>query len=190
MTNEKEFSILRHTKQTGTSIIELLLSLIISITIGSLAFPSFSTMVSGNALENKAQLLLSNLNYARYYAISHAENVMLCSIANNACGTVNDWNNGWMIFIDENKDKKFNPSSEKLLLKQQTNQKTINNLDYSITFRKHQAYTYFKANGSAWPNGSFKLCSTNHPTTSNAVVLSMSGRARIASAKEAQYRCK
>jgi len=176
-------------RQAGISLLELLITLLISIVIGGAAFPNFSLFVSANSLENRAQELFIELQHGRYHAISHSVNVMLCPIKGDSCGDAVDWTRGWILFVDKDKNKKFDPETEELLSKRSWIAKTNSGSNMSLSFRKNQAYTYFKPDGTAWPNGTFRLCSTTQPSASSAVVLSMSGRARIASSSEAIHRC-
>lgn len=169
--------------QTGFSLLECVVSMFIAFSLFSVVMPVFSRLTTSTILESQAELLLTHLHLARNYAISENTRVMVCPNNNQRCGNKNHWKNGWLVFSDSNRNRKYDLAEPILQL---------HNINYSnvmLGFRKRPDYVYFKASGSAWPNGTFKFCDQNNVVEASAVVISMSGRPRRPMPYEAPVTC-
>jgi type IV fimbrial biogenesis protein FimT len=87
----------------GFSLIELMVTIAIVAILVAVAFPSFEGSIRNNRLASATNEMLASLSLARMEALRNPEGAVLCATADGTtCG--NDWNSGWMVFIDVNGD--------------------------------------------------------------------------------------
>lgn len=94
-------------KLTGFTLIELIVTLAVVGVLLTLGLPSMKTFVQGDRLIAASNELLSALNIARSEAIKNNVSVTLCESEDGAtCNNpgTGKWQNGWIVFIDSNRD--------------------------------------------------------------------------------------
>ncbi|WP_370977748.1 GspH/FimT family protein [Agaribacterium sp. ZY112] len=97
------------------SMFELLITLLISSLLLSIAIPSFSELIRKNQARTDLNALQHELNYARIHAVSSHTHTLLCpSINQQDC--VNDWSQQRMIFADTNANERRDNNEALLLL--------------------------------------------------------------------------
>lgn len=85
---------------SGLSLLELLITLtVIAITLG-FGIPSLSRQAQANQVKTATNGLLEAMDIARSKAVSTNKRVTVKKL--------DDWNNGWEIFIDRNNDGQLN----------------------------------------------------------------------------------
>ncbi len=91
-------------KQTGLTLIELIITLAIAAILVVAAVPGFNTMVKNNRRAATVNRLLTDINLARSEAIKRTRNISICrSNDGNTCGSGGvNWNDGWIVFVDNN----------------------------------------------------------------------------------------
>ncbi len=102
-------------KYSGFSLIELMIALaVLSITI-SLVAPSYHDATVRRQLSSTAIDLMSALNYSRSEAVRLGKYVVFCnSPSGTDCATQANWGQGWMSFVDDNKNDSLD-SDEQIL---------------------------------------------------------------------------
>jgi type IV fimbrial biogenesis protein FimT len=93
-------------KQTGFTLIELMVVLILAAILLSVGIPSFRDFVRNSRMSAQANDLLSGINLARSEAIKRRSPVTLCSGAAPTCDGGN-FQDGWFVFLDENGNGTF-----------------------------------------------------------------------------------
>lgn len=93
-------------KHSGFTLIELMAVLAIAAILASVAVPSFRSMIQNNRLATQANELTGTLNFARSEAIKRGNSVTVC-VSNNQAGCTGGttWENGWIAFVDVNRDQ-------------------------------------------------------------------------------------
>jgi type IV fimbrial biogenesis protein FimT len=92
-------------KERGLTLLEILVTLLVFIIIGSLAVPGFQLYKQNSSRVTQINDLVSELNFARSEAVKRNLNVTLCASADLAtCSNVNNWTTGWIIFVDDNQN--------------------------------------------------------------------------------------
>ena len=90
-------------RQTGVTMIELMIVIVIAAILATIAAPSFNDFIENTRLTSTMSQLTGDLNRARSEAIKRNSWVLVCARSSNtACGA--DWNNGWLVCQDSSND--------------------------------------------------------------------------------------
>lgn len=84
-------------QQSGFTLFELLITLVISILLLLIALPNFNDLVQRSRVMAASQELQDAISLARSTAVSTNSRTMLVA-------TNNQWHEGWTLFIDTNND--------------------------------------------------------------------------------------
>jgi type IV fimbrial biogenesis protein FimT len=102
-------------KCDGFSFIELMITVVVTVVLATIAIPSFWNMIQANRVTAEANGLVSALTYARSEAVKRGERVSFCPSDGEqptpACGE--NWANGWLVFI--NPDGTAEPDADDIL---------------------------------------------------------------------------
>jgi len=87
----------------GVTLTELMVTImIVSILLG-IGVPSYRYMTNSSRTTTEVNLLLGDLQFARSEAIKQGLPVTICpSAAGTSCDSTSTWQNGWIIFLDNN----------------------------------------------------------------------------------------
>lgn len=92
-------------RQTGVTMMELMIVVAIAAILATIAAPSFSDFINRTRQTSTMTQLTSDLNRARSEAIKRNRRVLVCvRSTDTACGTGTNWQNGWLVCYDENQD--------------------------------------------------------------------------------------
>ena len=98
-------------KQTGLTLIELMVTLAVAIILVAVGMPLFSGIVANNRAVAQTNSMVSALNLARSEAVRRGTPVAVCAsttalpTASPACATSSPvWTNGWFVFADDDDD--------------------------------------------------------------------------------------
>ena len=100
-------------KLYGFTLVELLVTLTIAAILLAVGVPSFRTVIQNNRLITGTNDLVSVLNFARSEAVTRGIRVTVCKSSDQAtCDTSsNGWEQGWIVFTDENNNAAYNPTA-------------------------------------------------------------------------------
>jgi len=99
----------------GFSLIELVVALSIAGILISYALPSLHSIRLNKTLMNERDRLMVSLAYARTHAVNTQQQVIVCpSLSGHDCDNQSNWNQGWIIFDDPNRNRQLD-TNEKLL---------------------------------------------------------------------------
>lgn len=109
----------------GFTLVELMVTVAILVILLAIGVPAMQGFLAQRQVAAKGDALASAMRYARSEALKRALPVSMCRTSNPdsttpACaaqGGANDWNTGWLIFVDSNGDG--NLDANELLLKVQ-----------------------------------------------------------------------
>ena len=88
-------------KNSGFTLIELMVTLSIAAILMGIAVPSFQTVIKDNRIVTQTNQLVTALNLARSEAIKRGVRVTVCKSANRAaCTTAGTWDQSWLVFVD------------------------------------------------------------------------------------------
>jgi len=162
-------------RQNGFTLLELIITLaviaILSVTLSSVS----ASFISSNKVSAAVNKIASDMSYARTEAISRNQNVELCKTLDGiTCSRTNQWEKGWMIFVDENRNRRREANEERL--KHQPAVGTVN-ITYRGTGSSH--YIRFRSDGATGVNGTFAFCADSIGDNKKALILFRTGRLRL-----------
>jgi type IV fimbrial biogenesis protein FimT len=173
----------------GFTMMELLITLAVAAILLGIAAPNFRSAVQQVQQENRVIELTGALNFARSEAIKRASRVSVCARATDtACGT--DWNNGWLVFIDNSTNAGVIDATETILRLAAALPVGLNVSNKAITTGAADAiqrsFVRFGPRGlSSWRGaGTFTFCDDRGVSAARAINVSMSGDVRQARADD------
>ncbi len=163
-------------KKYGYTLIELLITLSIVSIFSLNVFPNLSALLAQQRSAVLTNNLAGALAYARSEAITKHTTVLTCQSNNGSeCNRSGNWHNGWIIFIDKNRNKQRDPDETLLRVYAAENNGTQATFRGSAGIRHYMKY---KPSGQAFPNGSFLICNPNIGV-GKALIMYRSGRLRL-----------
>lgn len=101
----------------GFTSIELMVTVAIVALLSAIAAPSFSLIIERWRILETVEIMKSSLMFARSEAIKRGGNLYLEKLPKTTVGCVTDgtnqdWDCGWVIFVDANGDKRWNAGEE------------------------------------------------------------------------------
>jgi type IV fimbrial biogenesis protein FimT len=92
-------------KQTGLTLVELMVTLAVAIILLAVGMPMFSGVVANNRATAQANTFLAAFKLARSEAVKRGTEVSVCAVDDPdadpiICGTNSDWANGLLVFTD------------------------------------------------------------------------------------------
>ena len=160
----------------GFSLIELLSTLTIGMLILASGIPGLHRLQANNRQSSEINAFITHFHLARSEAIKRSTRVTLCpSQDGTSCDNTVSWEHGFMLFVDENGDKKHDKQEPVLRIydEHMDNQISIS----STTGRR--SLTYFPDGGSPGSNVTITFCDPQEATPPKAIIISNTGRPRV-----------
>jgi len=108
-------------KQSGFTLIEMMVVLAIAVILTTTAVPSFQTFIQNNRMTTASHQFIASLNLARSEAVKHGKQVTICKSSDSAnCTASNGWEQGWIIFVDEDGNGARDVGTDEILRVQNT----------------------------------------------------------------------
>lgn len=162
---------------TGFTLTELMITLAIIAIVASMLFPA-ATLIDDTRLSNQVNIFAGHLRLARSEAIKQVEWVNICkSLDETTCDNSGEWHQGWITFVDQNRDRQRNAGEE--LLKVGASDSPSVSIDFGGTPTSN--YIVYYPTGRSMNNGTFTFCSKQEEVHPRALVFF---RGRVRSARE------
>ena len=175
-------------KQIGFTIVELMATLAVAAILLAVGIPSYETLVKGSRLTTGNNDLVSGLNLARSEAVKRGMRVTVCKSANAvtaatpSCAAGDGWEQGWIIFTDQNSNAAYNSATETLLQVHDAMASSITAVgDATITSYISYVLTgQSQQTGGGLQSGAIKLCDDRTGDFGKNLVISTTGRIHTA----------
>lgn len=171
----------------GFSLLELIITLLIISLLVSLAMPNFMSRIQDDRLTSQINEFAAALYLTRSEAIKRGGRVTMCKSAESAesaeCTTDGGWEQGWLIFEDNNSNATFDKDKEDLIIKHEPLYQNLQ-LRGNTSVEDYISYTasgHVKKITNAIMIGSLTLCDnrTDPAVNMKRLLLIASGRFRI-----------
>jgi len=184
---------------SGFTLIEMIVTVSIVAILASIAAPSFSSMLERSRATAQANEMVSALLLARSEALKRRNNVTVCtSIDQTTCAGngEQDFSNGWIVFVDCNKDRVVDTSAgngitvncgnvdasgnivleDETVIKAQLGSKGMNVNKGGATSNAH--YFTYNFTGRSDVSATFTVTKASSSTTLKEVRIALTGRVR------------
>ncbi|WP_394200160.1 GspH/FimT family pseudopilin [Shewanella waksmanii] len=158
-------------QSTGFNLVEMMTTLVIAITLTSVALPSLTELYLAFRTEMAIRSIQSTLQLARNSAINYGARVSACPIVDGSCH--NDWRQGITIFIDLGEPNTLDGQDQVLL--------TTGSFHQDDFVRYNRAAIRFQRDGLAsGTNGTLSYCPKDKASPlSKSLVINQAGRIRF-----------
>jgi type IV fimbrial biogenesis protein FimT len=159
----------------GYSLLELLVTLTLVVVLLSLGVPGLRDLALDARRLADVNAFVSAIQLARSESAKRAQAVVLCQTADSVvCGTSGQaYDRGWMVFVDADEDSPPRRDDEEILL-----------LHHSPvmqgSIRSNRAFYVFRPYYRRSTNGTVVFCDLRGPAAARAVIVSYTGRPRVA----------
>ena len=159
----------------GFSLFELLYVVAVAGVLAAIAIPSFSAVVYDSRRTAALNAVVGTIQFARSEAVKRAEEVVLCKTGGaSRCAAVGDWETGWLVFVNLDRDSPPKLDANEPLIQQH------GALPSARISANRDAFT-FRPFAKASTNGTVVYCDSRGSVAARAVIVSPSGRPRISS---------
>ncbi|MEP6790575.1 MAG: GspH/FimT family pseudopilin [Ramlibacter sp.] len=166
----------------GFTLVEMLVSLVITSILMSAAIPSMTAAVDSIRLSSASSMFISALHLARSEAIKRNGRVVVCKSADGvSCAVSGGWEQGWIVFHDANGNG-LREGSETIVLHEHALSAGLK-LAGNLNVARYVSYTALgtaKLVDGAFQAGTLTLC--KHAAdggNAHQIVLSATGRPRL-----------
>lgn len=163
-------------RQSGITVIELLVSIAILGIIFAIAIPSYGSAMARVKMGEAESAIFTSINNAVNFSFIGGTRAVLCPSSNGvSCDNSFDWSRGWLVFEDKNANRERDAEDIKLA--------SIDQISTELQILSSEGRTriaFQSGGGNFGSNAHFKLCDKRSPQRSRSLFLSNTGRIRVA----------
>ncbi len=161
--------------QKGFTLVESLTTVCLGAVLLSQGIPSMMNLASANRITTELNTFTAHLHLARSEAIKTNYVAVICpSKDGDTCLGSQDWHNGYMLFIDQDSDRKRDKNEPVIRYH------PIDNQVLTVDAGRRKTISYQSTGWAKGSNLTVTFCALSGNTKPRAVVVSMTGRSRIA----------
>ena len=172
-------------RESGLTLVELMLVLTMMAVVTSLAAPSFRSLWVKRSVLLAAETLLGDLRYARSESLQRARPVLVCQ-SSNAMSCTRDgaaWAKGWIVFVDSNGSAQIDGDNAdgpaEALLRVQATLPALASIVSNVSTGHSITYQATGSAKSAAQTIVFTPAGSVPPDSMRALCISLQGRARV-----------
>jgi type IV fimbrial biogenesis protein FimT len=170
---------------SGYSLFELLVTTSLIAMLLMIGVPSFGAMLARHRQQVEVNALFHAIHLARKESIMRRKVVSLCPSADGAqCLPVKDWSPGWLMFENSDRDSPPRVDPGEAVLRRHS-------VDAGVAITANRRAFTLRATFLRATNGTFVVCDRGNRIKPKGLVISYTGRPRVAMATPAgrPYRC-
>ena len=158
----------------GYSLYELLLTLGLAAIVFGLGLPSLAFFAADNRLRVEADALFHAVHLARQQSITARHVVTLCpSVDGESCDPENRWSTGWILFANSTGGAEAHRDDDEPVIWR-------HKVGRSVQIDANRRFFSFRSTVRRATNGTLKICDHARRAPTRAVVVSFTGRPRVA----------
>lgn len=159
----------RHGRQSGFTLLELLVVILVVAILAALAGPSFIATIASAEVNGTRDKLASAMQYARSEALKRKTPVSVCASADQTtCSNGTDWQNGWLVFGDLNGNASLDAGETVLQVEYSAGQlNTYNDGGDIVTFNR--------IGRAVTGAGDYAFCHPEQPSRGRVVRITVTG---------------
>jgi type IV fimbrial biogenesis protein FimT len=169
-------------RQRGLSLTESLVALAIVAGALRLGVPAMTDIVQSVRLVAATDEMLADLHLARMEAQKRNRRVALCKSADGRhCTAAGDWDQGWIVFHDENNNGVLDAGEEVIARREAlpASLRLVGNTPVA-RYISYSALGASKFTGGGFQAGTLTVCRrSDQPTASRQIILNSVGRPRV-----------
>lgn len=159
----------------GFTLIELMITLSITSILLGYSLPSFNQLKLNKYMEAERNRLTVSLNLARNHAIAYQTYVVVCpSLTGQSCDNKSNWFGGWIVFVDENKNRKLDTKTDTLLQFEDAMKNEIK----ATSSLYRQKIRYNSMGFSPGTNLSINFCDVRGKDFAKSIIINNAGRVK------------
>lgn len=165
-------------KQRAFTLTELMIAIALTGLLLSMAVPAMGLFVSNARQTGAINDFVSSLHVARSTAITTNTRVTLCASSGGSNCEAVAWNDGWIVFRDEDSDQVVDASERILAASAGVDGLTIQSGEFGnfLMYRPTGRVMNASINGNS---GQFTVCDDRGPSKAKVMIIDLSGRPRI-----------
>ena len=154
-------------RNAGFTLIELVTTMSVAAILAGIAAPSFAGFVERQRASAAITSLMTHMSLARLSAITRNRRAVLCPSRNGeSCETSTDWSAGWMLFLDDDGNRKVDAADDILRVDLEP---TSRHLRVSSTTGRQQL-RYLPDGRSAGANLTISICNQEQELLGRVIV--------------------
>ncbi len=161
-------------RQSGVTLYELLMTLLLVAVLAGVGMPSFAEMAARTRLRTEINALFHAMHVARKESIMRHTVVSICpSFDGITCRPGKDWSGGWIMFNNRDRDEPPRIDQSEPILQ-------VHTVGENVRITANRRGFTLRATQKRATNGTIVVCDTAGRVDPRALVVSYTGRPRVA----------
>lgn len=158
-------------RTAGATLFESVVTLGVAAILGLTGLPALRDMISAQRMTSAVNQYLASLAVARSAAITRGRSVLLCpGSKTTGCRPTTSWQQGFIVFSDEDDDNRFDVSSDVLL-------RSVEPAAGTLRIGGGRRYLQYQPTGLAGgSNQSVSFCDARGPEKGRVIIVNLAGR--------------
>ena len=165
------------TRDGGFTLIELIVTLAVAAIVLSVGVPSFRGVIMDNRLVSQSNQIVTSVKMARSAAVRYQRPATVCSSDNfdaavPTCSADNDWSDGWIVWVDKNRDA-LTTANEIISVFGPINDAS------TLSSTTASSFTYDARGFATTPSGNLTMCDSRTSEMGRLIKVNSVGRTNV-----------